>query len=202
MQLAMKFIEQSFPIEKLFSGSEITPRLLSGRCLFLVLLFTSLTLYTYYTSVFVSTLVKAGSKNKIKSVTDLAKSQLKISFEDIPYIHGFLNVSSFDQFDIFHLKKICIFSQSTQDPEFKFFIAKKVKLNDDLNFLNSHEGLNNVQRQRYAFHCEANTAFPIIASTFTQSQICDLNVIPFRREKMQGFIIRKNSPFHDIFAIK
>lgn len=96
MQLAMKFIEQAFPIEKLFSGSEITPRLLSGRCLFLVLLFTSLTLYTYYTSVFVSTLVKAGSKNKIKSVTDLAKSQLKIGFEDIPYIHGFLNVSSFD----------------------------------------------------------------------------------------------------------
>lgn len=75
-------------------------------------------------------------------------------------------------------------------------------MNDDSNFLKSHEGLANVQQQRYAFHCEANTAFPIIARTFSQTQICNLNVIRFRRERMQGFIIRKNSPFHDIFAVK
>lgn len=59
-----------------------------------------------------------------------------------------------------------------------------------------------MQQQRYAFHCEANTAFPIISDTFSPRQICNLNVIPFRREKMQAFVIRKNSSFHDIFAIK
>lgn len=96
---------------------------------------------------------------------------------------------------IFHIK-------ATRDPVFEYFISKKVNMNDDSIFLKSHEGLANVQQQRYAFHCEANTAFPIIAKTFSQTQICNLNVIPFRRERMQGFIIRKYSPFHDIFAVK
>lgn len=105
-------------IEKsnLILGSEVTPGSTSGRCLFLVLFLTSLTVYTYYTSVFVSTLVKAGSKNKINSVTDLAESQLKVGLEDIPYMRGFLNVSLTVSFvhlfinllDCFHSSK-CIF---------------------------------------------------------------------------------------------
>lgn len=75
------------------TGATKIPDWLSARCLFIFLLLTSLTVYSYYTSVLVSTLVKSGSKNKINSITDLAESQLKIGFEDIPYIHSFLNVS-------------------------------------------------------------------------------------------------------------
>lgn len=105
MHLALEFEKSN-----LILGSEVTPGSTSGRCLFLVLFLTSLTVYTYYTSVFVSTLVKAGSKNKINSVTDLAKSQLKVGLEDIPYIHGFLNVSStvhffINLFDCIHSSK-------------------------------------------------------------------------------------------------
>lgn len=46
-----------------------------------------------YTSTLVSNLVKSSSKNKIKTIEDLENSQLKIGFEEIPYIHSFLNVS-------------------------------------------------------------------------------------------------------------
>lgn len=46
-----------------------------------------------YTSTLVSNLVKSSSKNKIKTIKDLENSQLKIGFDEIPYIHSFLNVS-------------------------------------------------------------------------------------------------------------
>lgn len=75
-------------------------------------------------------------------------------------------------------------------------------MNDNSYFLKSYDGLQLVRQQHYAFHCEANTAFPIIRSMFTPREICQLNVLPFRRDKMQAFVIRKMSPFHDIFAIK
>lgn len=93
-------------------------------------------------------------------------------------------------------------NQSTQDAELRSFISKKVNLNDNSYFLKSHDGLQLVRQQQYAFHCEANTAFPIIRSMFTPHEICHLNVLPFRRDKMQALVIRKMSPFHDIFAIK
>lgn len=70
-------------------------------------------------------------------------------------------------------------------------------------FISTSVGLRLTQEKQYAFHCEANSAFPIIASTFTAKQICDLNTVPFRRDgKMVVVTTRKNSPFHDIFAIK
>lgn len=59
-----------------------------------------------------------------------------------------------------------------------------------------------VKKEEYAFPCEANTAFPIISETFSQREICDLNIIQFRPTRMQGLLIKRNSSFHDIFAVK
>lgn len=209
-------------IERLCSqliGASVTPNLLSGRCLFIFLLINSLLLINSYTSTLVSNLVQSSSKNAIKTITDLGNSQLKIGFDDIPYMHSFLNVSELlldIVYDLNQIKKSAILScmflskqidyyfiiQSTQDAELRSFITKKVNLNDDSTFLKSHDGLQLVRKQRYAFHCEANTAFPIIRSMFTPSEICKLNVLPFRRDSAQAFVIRRNSPFRDIFAIK
>lgn len=360
-------------------GASITPNLLSGRFVFIFLLINSLIIMNSYTSTLVSNLVKSSSKNQIKTIKDLENSQLKIGFEDIPYMHSFLYVSDLffstvhtwtlftkwirlqllkltwklsvckqylcvfctctrseismdfrsgvrpelsfsfcvlchflsfsfsfywrkffwmsffldllfmsflkrrkrtkrtildvicidggavtlvDQKDIQNLLEIwwkrtkrtkrtqkekkfatkfvrkgqfwsytwCIIhtdsqssvhpntvmkkiqtenpkmhifmNQSTQDAELRSFLTKKVNLNDNSYFLKSHDGLQLVRKQQYAFHCEANTAFPIIRSLFTPREICLLNVLPFRRDKMQAFVIRKISPFHDIFAIK
>lgn len=69
-------------------------------------------------------------------------------------------------------------------------------------FLKLHDGFRLVQDGNYAFHAEANTAFPTIRCLFTPRQLCDLNVLKFRRENIQSFVLRKNSPFHDAMAIK
>lgn len=87
--IGKQFIIVNFPS----IGASITPNLLSGRCLFIFLLLSSLIIINSYTSALVSNLVKSNSKNKIKTIKDLEKSHLKIGFEEIPYIHSFLNVS-------------------------------------------------------------------------------------------------------------
>lgn len=79
-------------------GSDVTPNPLSGRFVIIFVLFLSVTIYDYYTSVFVSALIKSGSKNKIKSVRDLADSEYTVGFEEIPYIHSHLEVR-FARFD-------------------------------------------------------------------------------------------------------
>lgn len=76
------------------AGSETTPNLISGKFVLIITLLLSITVYNYYTSVLVSTLIRSGSKNKIKNLIDLADSPLKIGFEEIPYIHSSLNVNN------------------------------------------------------------------------------------------------------------
>lgn len=75
-------------------GTDMTPNPLSGRFVIIFVLFLSVTLYDYYTSVFVSTLIKSGSRNKIKTIRDLADSEFEVGFEEIPYIHSFLRVTT------------------------------------------------------------------------------------------------------------
>lgn len=69
------------------------PKLLSGRFVYIFLLLSSIVVYNYYTSVLVSTLVGSPLKTKIKTLEDLAESELKIGFEDVPYLRGFINVN-------------------------------------------------------------------------------------------------------------
>lgn len=59
----------------------------------MILLGVSITVYNYYTSVLVSTLIKNDSGNKINSNRALANSRLKVAFDDITYMRTFLNVS-------------------------------------------------------------------------------------------------------------
>lgn len=71
----------------------MTPNPVSGRFVIIFVLFLSVTIYDYYTSVFVSALIKSGSKNKIKTIQQLADSEFELGFEEIPYIHSFLQVT-------------------------------------------------------------------------------------------------------------
>lgn len=89
--------------------------------------------------------------------------------------------------------------QVADDPEYRYLIDKKF---DSHSFMKTEEGFRMVQNGMFAFHCDANTGIPIIRNTFTDRQICNLNVLQFRRETLQSLVIAKNSPFHDIFAVK
>lgn len=59
----------------------------------MILLGVSITVYNYYTSVLVSTLIKNDSGNKIDSNKALANSRLKVAFDDIAYMRTFFNVN-------------------------------------------------------------------------------------------------------------
>lgn len=63
-------------------------------------------------------------------------------------------------------------------------------------------GLQLVQVGGYAFYSDAATAYPAISRLFEPSQICDLNQIELRTENTLGMIVRKNSPFWEMFKIK
>lgn len=77
-------------------GTALAPKLTSGRCVYIFLFLSSIIIYNYYTSVLVSTLVGSPMKTNIKNVDDLSDSELKIGFEDIPYMRGYLNVTEFN----------------------------------------------------------------------------------------------------------
>lgn len=74
-------------------GAHFSPLLSSGRLLFISLFFLSILIYNYYTSLLVSTLVQTTSRNKIKTLTDLADSNLDLVFEDLVYMRSFFRVS-------------------------------------------------------------------------------------------------------------
>lgn len=74
-------------------GTEVTSHLVSGRCLTVFLLLTSLVIYNFYTSVLVSTLVGTSFQTSIHSLIDLANSKFEIGFEYTSYLYGYLKVN-------------------------------------------------------------------------------------------------------------
>lgn len=57
------------------------------------------------------------------------------------------------------------------------------------------EGFYRVRTDRFAFHCEASTAYPTIAKNFLPHEICDTQQIPFRKNLEIGMVVGKSSPF-------
>lgn len=71
------------------------------------------------------------------------------------------------------------FMQSTKTPEVEYFLSKKPVLSDETvqYFLPTREGFERVRHERFAFHCDAMSAFPAIHNIFDPYEICDLNMV-------------------------
>lgn len=186
-------------------GAARLPTLTSGRCLFIFLCLSSFMMYNYYTSVLVSGLVGSSARTNIKTANDLADSKLKIGFDNVPYIRGFLTVC-ISLSHKSHENLLSFFFQSTSEPEFHYFIDKKLNRSGTVEvssvLLSTSDGLSRVQRGGFAFHCEASTAYPSIKKTFQSAEICDLNKVPFRKNRYQGIIVRKGSPFLKLLSTR
>lgn len=74
-------------------GSFLIPGSLGGRLGFISLLIICFLVNNYYTSVVVSTLLGSPVKSKIKTVGELADSNLEVGLEPLPYTYTYLNVS-------------------------------------------------------------------------------------------------------------
>lgn len=187
------------------------------------MLVMSLLVFNFYASMLVSTLIGATSKNKIKTLENLADSDFRVGFDgDDISIQSFLNVRenfilisnvffSFREFvfylsfsvefrDFHNYHKILRYISKTTDlPEHLYFIDRKAS---EWLFLSLEEGLRLVEQEQFAFHCESLAAYPVILKVFPALKLCDLNVLPFRKRIPMAFVVRKTSPFHSIFSIK
>lgn len=74
-------------------SSFLIPRSWGGRIAFMSLSIATFLMYNYYTSVVVSSLLGSPVKSKIKSLSQLADSDLEVGLEPLPYTYTYLNVS-------------------------------------------------------------------------------------------------------------
>lgn len=90
----------------------------------------------------------------------------------------------------------------SKDPPTNFLYEKKIKSNNLSAWVGMNEGLELVRNGKYAFFCEGNTPYKIIASKFRPSEICDTNALSLRTETLTGFLSRRDSPFLQAFKIR
>lgn len=63
-------------------------------------------------------------------------------------------------------------------------------------------GLERVRHGDYAYHCEKTDAFGWIRQNFDLQEVCDLNVLESMPPQPIGFLVRKDSPFRELFTLR
>lgn len=155
---------------------------MGGRIVYLNLLILSIFLYNYYTSSLVSSLLST-KPNVFKSIKELYNSDLKFSIENQPYTITYI-LQMKDDFYIQNLNSTKIYQLGRP------------------NFLSIEEGLAKVKEGGFAYHTEATSAYPLIAKTFEQEEICDLNEIDFVPPGDIALILQKHSQYTELFRIR
>lgn len=80
-----------------------------------------------------------------------------------------------------------------------YLTRKKVT---EKTFVNSTVGLQRVRRGNFAFNCERNVAYTLIRNTFGSSEVCDLNELESMPTQFVDHVVRKDSPFRELFKVK
>ncbi|XP_062551476.1 LOW QUALITY PROTEIN: ionotropic receptor 75a-like [Armigeres subalbatus] len=160
-------------------GSQYMPESLSGRAMQLFMLLCTLMVYNYYTSEIVSDLIGSHKESDIKSLVQLANSHIELGIENVTYEKAFFYES--------HL------------PDVDYLTKKKVT---DKTFVNSSVGLQRVRRGDFAYNCERNVAYNLIRDTFDSTEVCDLNELESMPTQFVDHVVRKDSPFRELFRVK
>ncbi|XP_065087370.1 ionotropic receptor 75a-like [Ochlerotatus camptorhynchus] len=160
-------------------GSQYMPESLSGRSMQLFILLCTLMVYNYYTSEIVSDLIGSHKESNIKTLVQLADSHLDLGIENVTYEKAFFYES--------HL------------PDVDYLTRKKVT---EKTFVNSSVGLQRVRRGNFAYNCERNVAYNLIWNTFDSTEVCDLNELESMPTQFVDHVVRKDSPFRELFKVK
>lgn len=164
------------------SGSSAFPRHLGGRIVYLTLLIFSIFLYNYYTSSLVSSLL-SSKPNVLTTLRELSNSDLKFGVDKQPYTLSY-------------------FLQQRYNPYVRKINRSKLYETGKPNFWSREDGILKVRRGGYVYHTETTTAYPLIAKTFEQDEICDLNEIDFIPPGDIGLITQKHSQYTEMFRIR
>lgn len=162
-------------------GSFTSPISLCGRITSICVLLLSILIYQFYSASIVSNLLRKPT-DTIKTLEDLAKSDLKLSLEDIKYNHkAFLD---------------------TTDPFLtKIYKEQILGLNNKSNFFPLKKGIELIRKGGWAFHVETSRGYPIIEENFSDNIICELREVDLFPANTLHPTYAKESSFRDAMEV-
>ncbi|KAM7354775.1 ionotropic receptor 75a-like isoform 3-T4 [Cochliomyia hominivorax] len=166
-------------------GSFVVPGTLGGRLGYMTLLIICFLMYNYYTSIVVSSLLGSPVKSNLKTLADLANSDLEVGLESWPYMYTYLNFSTL--------------------PDVRLFVRRKVENKKIVRspWYTSQEGITKMrEKPGFVFIFETSTGYNMIENQYYPHEICDLNKILFRPDTMLASHTHKNSSYKEMFRLK
>uniref|UniRef100_A0A1A9WE51 Ionotropic receptor 75a N-terminal domain-containing protein n=1 Tax=Glossina brevipalpis TaxID=37001 RepID=A0A1A9WE51_9MUSC len=166
-------------------SSYLVPGSIGGRFVFITLMLISFIMLNYYTSVVVSLLLGSPVKSNIKTMSDLADSNLDVGLEPLPFTYSYLNSSTL--------------------PEVKRFVKQKVipKIHTNNLWYSAQEGIMRMRnRPGFVFVFEVSTGYNLIERTYEAFEICDLNEVLFRPDTQLVTHLHRNSTYKEIVRLK
>ncbi|XP_064545426.1 ionotropic receptor 75a [Drosophila montana] len=166
-------------------GAWLLPRSTGGRMVFYAVMLTCFLLYNYYTSVVVSTLLGIAPKSNIRTIQQLADSNLEVSIEPRIYTKVYVETSSYPDVRSLYLNKVV---NSQRDP-------KRI-------WLPSEEGVLMVRdKPGFVYIAEAASSYVYVRKHYLPHQICELNEILLRDETNAYTMILKTSSFVELIKL-
>ncbi|ALC43862.1 Ir75b, partial [Drosophila busckii] len=166
-------------------GAWLLPRSTGGRMVFYALMLTCFLMYNYYTSVVVSTLLGTPPKSNIKSIQQLADSNLEVSVEPTPYTKIYVETSDMPDVRSLYLNKIV---NSKRDPKRMWLPTEKGVI-----LVRNVPG--------FVYIAEAATAYVFVRKHYLPHEICELNEILLREETSAQTLVLKTSSFAELFKL-
>ncbi|XP_051859523.1 ionotropic receptor 75a [Drosophila albomicans] len=164
-------------------GAWLLPRSTGGRMVFYAIMLTCFLMYNYYTSIVVSTLLGAPPKSNIRTIQQLADSNLEVAVEPTIYTKVYVETAEFPDIRSLYLNKIL-----NKDP-------KRIWLPSEQGVLmvRNHPG--------FVFIAESASAYVFVRKHYLPHEICELNEILLRDETSANTIILKTSNFAELFKL-
>ncbi|XP_015586938.1 glutamate receptor 3 isoform X2 [Cephus cinctus] len=163
-------------------GSSVIPNFLTGRLVFLQLLFFSLLIFNYYSACIVSVRLNQPLDKINDSLNELAESNMDIAAERIVYYDYLLETST--------------------DWEVQMLKEKRwSKMSDAKKYLPLEEGLKRITRGGFAYHCDPNRGYPLMEKLFTSEMICRLSEVHLYHPQGLGAWVGHHSPFREIARV-
>ncbi|KAM7354771.1 ionotropic receptor 75a-like [Cochliomyia hominivorax] len=168
-----------------YQGSFLIPSSTGGRTVFITLSLLTFIMYNYYTSIVVSILLGSPVESNIKTMGQLADSNLEVGIVPLPYTKTFLNISP--------------------RADIRRFVRNKIesKRNADKVWMSVDVGLHRVRVEPgFVFVLESFSGYDLIKKTYTEQEICDLNEVLLRPEQPLYQHLPKNSSYKKIIKLK
>lgn len=174
---------------------------LSTRAAFFSIMASGLLIYSYYSASIVSTRLNDQIFKINDSLVELGKLNLQMSSEKLQYFEILLKVSIFFQSNESIISLIIFIFQSPEYETKKFYAEWWSKIPANNYFVDPEVAIKLVQQGGYAYHTHPDVGYPIISRYFSNQEVCELTEVHLARPTFNGFAVKHNSTFVEMFRI-